>query len=217
MGNSVEPLPEGLWSSIASRLPERPADEEPPPDAAPRGDPPQLGAALPEPPVPPAAPAPLLQAPGHRGALAVAAAAVAVVLGINLVHANNQSHDLQRPPGPRHRALGGRRRAAHAGPQAGARSGTASHASAGPSSWWCPTARATWSSRTLPALPSAQTYQLWGIVDGQPISLGLLGDAPNQATFTLAGSRPVAPQHHGRAGRRFRRRRPAPIVASGTV
>ena len=31
MGNSVEPLPEGLWSNIASRLPERQGDEEPPP------------------------------------------------------------------------------------------------------------------------------------------------------------------------------------------
>ena len=31
MGNSVEPLPEGLWSQIASRLPERQEDDEPPP------------------------------------------------------------------------------------------------------------------------------------------------------------------------------------------
>src|SRR5580700_5024848 len=31
MGNSVEPLPEGLWSQIAGRLPERQEDAEPPP------------------------------------------------------------------------------------------------------------------------------------------------------------------------------------------
>src|ERR1700735_4592852 len=30
MGNSVEPLPEGLWSTIALRLPERHAEEQPP-------------------------------------------------------------------------------------------------------------------------------------------------------------------------------------------
>ncbi len=37
MGNSVAPLPEGLWSSIASRLPERhDEDGEPPADAAAR-------------------------------------------------------------------------------------------------------------------------------------------------------------------------------------
>ena len=31
MGNSVEPVPEGLWSQIALRLPDRQEDEEPPP------------------------------------------------------------------------------------------------------------------------------------------------------------------------------------------
>ena len=31
IGNTVEPLPEGLWSNIASRLPERPDDDESPP------------------------------------------------------------------------------------------------------------------------------------------------------------------------------------------
>ena len=36
MGNSVEPLPEGLWSQIASQLPERQDDEEPPPMPAAR-------------------------------------------------------------------------------------------------------------------------------------------------------------------------------------
>ena len=30
MGNSVEPLPEGLWSNISSRLPERQGEEPPP-------------------------------------------------------------------------------------------------------------------------------------------------------------------------------------------
>ncbi len=30
LGNSVEPLPEGLWASIASRLPERSERERPP-------------------------------------------------------------------------------------------------------------------------------------------------------------------------------------------
>jgi anti-sigma-K factor RskA len=43
-------------------------------------------------------------------------------------------------------------------------------------------------SSSLPALSADQTYQLWGIVDGQPISLGLLGQRPDHATFTLAGS-----------------------------
>src|SRR5271156_7111790 len=44
LGNSVEPLPEGLWESIAGRLPARPDDAAAPPmpvlvrDGAPGGD-----------------------------------------------------------------------------------------------------------------------------------------------------------------------------------
>ena len=90
MGNSVEPLPDGLWSSIASRLPERPGDEEPPP--MPR--------------LTPEGRSPFRPPPDRRqrrrrsavttlGALAVAAAAVAVVLGIGLVRADNRVSGLQ--------------------------------------------------------------------------------------------------------------------------
>ncbi len=43
-------------------------------------------------------------------------------------------------------------------------------------------------SSTLPALRPSNTYQLWGVVDGQPISLGLLGESPSESVFTLAGS-----------------------------
>ena len=43
-------------------------------------------------------------------------------------------------------------------------------------------------SSTLPALRSSETYQLWGVVKGQPISLGLLGQSPSDSVFTLAGS-----------------------------
>ncbi|HEX3947373.1 MAG TPA: anti-sigma factor, partial [Acidimicrobiales bacterium] len=43
-------------------------------------------------------------------------------------------------------------------------------------------------SSSMPSLPGDQTYQLWGIIRGQPISLGLLGSNPRQATFTVASS-----------------------------
>jgi hypothetical protein len=36
---------------------------------------------------------------------------------------------------------------------------------------------------TLPRLPSHQTYQLWSLLDGNAISLGLLGRSPTQAAF----------------------------------
>jgi anti-sigma-K factor RskA len=43
-------------------------------------------------------------------------------------------------------------------------------------------------SSALPALKSSETYQLWGLVNGQPISLGLLGQSPSNSVFTVAGS-----------------------------
>ena len=180
IGNSVEPLPEGLWSSIASRLPERPGDEEPPPM-------PQLGHESRSPFSPP---------PDRRqrrrpttvatvGALAVAAAAVAVVLGIGLVQADNKVSNLQAA-------------AAH---QASAVTvalrtpghhlvdlDTSSHAQLA-QFVVVPDGRGYLVSSDLPRLNESQTYQLWGIVGGRPVSLGLLGAAPGQAVFTMAGAK----------------------------
>ena len=42
-------------------------------------------------------------------------------------------------------------------------------------------------SSSLPTLENDETYQLWGIVGNQPVSLGLLGRSPNQSMFTLVG------------------------------
>jgi Anti-sigma-K factor rskA/Putative zinc-finger len=39
----------------------------------------------------------------------------------------------------------------------------------------------------LTALPTGRTYQLWGLVRGQTISLGLLGRAPTVVPFSAAG------------------------------
>jgi anti-sigma-K factor RskA len=43
-------------------------------------------------------------------------------------------------------------------------------------------------SSSLPTLKDDETYQLWGIVGNQPISLGLLGRSPDQSMFTLVGN-----------------------------
>jgi len=40
-------------------------------------------------------------------------------------------------------------------------------------------------ARGLPALPEDQTYQLWGVVDDQVISLGIFGPNPEIETFTV--------------------------------
>ncbi len=43
-------------------------------------------------------------------------------------------------------------------------------------------------SSKMPNLSSAQTYQLWGMIDGKPISLGLMGTRPTNVEFTVAGA-----------------------------
>ncbi len=41
---------------------------------------------------------------------------------------------------------------------------------------------------TLPELPANETYQLWGIVKGSPVSIGVLGRSPRDDTFTMVSS-----------------------------
>jgi hypothetical protein len=43
----------------------------------------------------------------------------------------------------------------------------------------------------LASLPKAETYQLWGVIGGQTISLGLLGSDPAVVPFSVAGDMPV--------------------------
>lgn len=43
-------------------------------------------------------------------------------------------------------------------------------------------------NKTLPALPSSETYQLWGRSSSTLISLGLLGDHPTAIALTIGGT-----------------------------
>ncbi|MGD0748819.1 MAG: anti-sigma factor [Acidimicrobiales bacterium] len=177
MGNSVEPLPEGLWSSIASRLPERDDDAEAPPM-------PRLASERRSPFRPPAG-----RTRRRRnvvavlGAAAVAAAAVAVVLGIGLVRADDKVSGLQ--------AAAGQTSAVHAALGAPGHTlvdlDTPSHVQLA-RFVVLPDGRGYLVSSSAPTLSADQTYQLWGIVGKEPISLGLLGDSPRQAAFTMAGA-----------------------------
>jgi anti-sigma factor RsiW len=181
LGNSVEPLPEGLWSSIASRLPERHDEARPPmprlvrsEDAADR-----------------TAAAPARSRLG-RGTLAVGAAVAAVaavvaILGVSLIHADSQvsqfeHNDAGTVPSAVVSALEtpGHQVVNLEGPQHGGTGRVAQFVLAD--------GRGYLVSSSLPTLSSDHTYQLWGVVNGQPISLGLLGQSPTHATFTLAGS-----------------------------
>ena len=185
MGNSVEPLPEGLWSHIASRLPERQADEEPPP--MPRltteAHPPLLDL--------PCSGGRTAPAPAHVitavAAAAVAVAAVAVVLGIGLVRADNRASNLQAQIAqhpPRRWSTRWTRRGATWSTSPRLRTGTSSW----PSSSSCPTAGAISSRRPCRRSARARPTSCGGSIGSGPISLGLLGSNPHQATFTMAGS-----------------------------
>jgi anti-sigma-K factor RskA len=192
LGNSVEPLPEGLWSSIASRLPPRP-DEEPPPmpvligEGAETRDAPSATFLAPRVPRAPRATRPR-RSSGGRGRLislasiAVAAAAVAAVLGVNLVHDDHQISNLRQTS-----ADSAVQAALHAPGRKVVTAEGAGHAELA-KFVILPSGQGYLVQADLPALPSKETYQLWGVVNGQPISLGLLGRSPHSGAFTLAGS-----------------------------
>jgi hypothetical protein len=177
LGNSVEPLPEGLWSSISRHVLLR-TDEE-------RAPIPVLLRAVPE-------------TGKSRGkgrmlslaAVAIAAAAAAAVLGINLVSANNQVAHLQGALGetartavvaaletPGHKVVDLDSATHHQLAELVVLRGGQGYLA----------------GSNLPTLSSKKTYQLWGVIDGQTISLGLLGATPHLAAFTLASTpRPSA-------------------------
>jgi anti-sigma-K factor RskA len=207
MGNSVEPPPEGLWSQIALRLPERQGDDEPPPM-------PRLGSETRSPfrPPPPA--------PTRRrrvmvtavGAIAVAAAAVAIVLGIGLVRADNKVSNLQASQSGSSAVTAALRSPGHRlvtlDSSTHARKATAVV---------LPSGQGYLVSSTLPPLDRGRTYQLWAIEGNQPISLGLLGRSPGQAAFTMAGA--THPSHlsitaEPSGGSMFPT---GPIIATGAV
>ncbi len=205
MGNSVEPVPEGLWSRIALRLPEGREDEEPPPM-------PRLTSE---------ARSPFRasadgRARRHRtmvatvGAVAVAAAAAAAVLGIGLVRADDKVSNLQATPSAVSAAL---RTPGHRLVELDSSSSQAELAQV----VVVPSGQGYLVSSKLPTLGDDRTYQLWAIEGNQAISLGLLGGSPRRAAFTMAGS--TRPSHlsitaEPKGGSVFPT---GPIIATGAV
>jgi hypothetical protein len=184
LGNSVESLPEGLWSSIANRLVIGTDEETPPMPSLLRtgtGDEVVGSFRTPRTVRPNASRGRLLSV----ASLAVATAAVASVLGVNLVDANNQVAHLQGAIGetahtavlaaletPGHKVVDLKTASGHQVVKFVV----------------LPSGQGYLIGSHLPPLSSKETYQLWGVVDGQTISLGLLGRSPHLVTFTLAGS-----------------------------
>ena len=205
MGNSVEPVPEGLWSQIVLRLPDR-RDEEPPPmpelahDVRTPFRSPRTGSTSRR----------RRTVVGAVAAIAVAAAAVAAVLGIGLVQADNRVSNLQDASPAARAAL---RAPGHHVVVLDSSTTKSEQAKV----VVLPSGQGYLVSSTLPALDNGRTYQLWAIEGNQPISLGLLGAAPSQAAFTMAGS--TRPSHlsitaEPAGGSVFPT---GPIIATGTV
>lgn len=188
LGNSVEAPPEGLWTRIAEGLGDHVEED---------GDPP---------------PMPELTAATHRerspfrapstvrtrrirsntlllGAVAVAASAVAVVLGIGLVRSQDNVSNLQHSVA-QERATAARTPAEIALHTPGHRMVNLVNAAHVELARFVilPGGRGYLVSSTLPTLPTGQTYQLWGVGGTAPISLGLLGPSPHGSTFTIASA-----------------------------
>lgn len=180
LGNSVEPLPEGLWSSISNNITQRPAGFAPMPvflRTVPSSG--AIGA------FPGATPS-LLRGRGRTVtfiSVATAAAAAAVLLGVNLVSADNQLAHLQGAIGE----------AAHTAVVAALETPGRKIVNLDSANRQqlaqlviLPSGQGYLAAARLPQLPSRETYQLWGVIDGQTISLGLLGTHPRVAAFSLA-------------------------------
>jgi anti-sigma-K factor RskA len=187
LGNTAEAPPEGLWSRIAGQLGDRAGEgDEPPPM-------PELTMEATER-SPFRAPSPgrirrTRSNASFLGAVAVAASAVAVVLGIGLVRSQDNVSNLRQTVA--HQAATARRTPAQVALDTPGHRVVSLVDSAHVELARfviVPGGRGYLVSSSLPALTSHQTYQLWGIAGTTPISLGLLGPSPHGSTFTIAGA-----------------------------
>jgi hypothetical protein len=165
MGSAGGPAPEGLWDRIAGSL------EEAPPEL-------RLAPVV-----------PLQQARDRRsvplwvGAAAGAvAAAVIAVLGVQVVHLNNQVDNLAAPQRPDAALLSAATHAL-ADPTARRASLRSSDGGVTAQAVVLPDGSGFLVADDLPALPSDRTYQLWAVAGGQKISAGVLGSRPRVVAF----------------------------------
>jgi len=177
LGNSVEPLPEGLWTSISSRIYDADDDAHPMP---------VLGANV-----------IALDANSSRrrrtftkgfvATLSSVAAAAIVVLAISLASASNHVANLQRQLASNSYAAS----AALSAPGHTVVDLASSTKKELAQFVLLPDGRGYLVRSQLPTLTSGSTYQLWGLINGKPISIGLMGDKPSSVTFTVSGTKPT--------------------------
>jgi anti-sigma-K factor RskA len=167
LGNGIEPLPPALWDRVVEHLDEQslPVFLEPHRSA-------------------PAGPGRRGQRPRHLGrwATALGAAAAAVVIALLGLQAAQTS----QAPGlsPAQAAL------STPGHRLVQLTSTSGHRLA--EAVVLPDGQGLMVSNSLAQLPASETYQLWAMIGGRPISLGLLGRHPKNASFTVSTSAPPA-------------------------
>jgi anti-sigma-K factor RskA len=179
LGNSVEPLPEGLWTNISSQLWSTPGE---------KADlPPLLVGATGEKVVS------LTNARAQRptmvrwsiAAASFAAAASIVVLAIGLVGANNHVDNLKTALQNAKRAVV---TAALATPGHHVVDLTSATHQPLAEFVMLPNGTGYLVKATMPTLASGQTYQLWAVVNGTPVSIGIMGTKPGHVSFTMDSS-----------------------------
>jgi anti-sigma-K factor RskA len=175
IGNTYEAPPEGLWSKIATRLYETDPTDVPSPPVF-LGD------------FDPAGPSDHHRTRRARGLLltvSLAAAAAIIALGITLSNANARVANLENAlAGNGHNGVASA--LATPGHKVVTLSGTDHQVLA--SFVLLPDGRGYLVKSSMPSLPSSETYQLWGIVNGSPVSIGVMGSTPHAVAFTLATS-----------------------------
>ncbi len=176
LGTTSLAAPEGLWERIAARLDERPAPIEPPPLVFAReGHPPSARA--------------LVRVRRALAAVSLVAAAAVVALAVGLAHESARVGSLTS-------ALASAQRGAVATALAtpGHRVVTLTSSSGEGLATFVmlPDGRGYLVRDALAPLAAGRTYQLWGIVAGRPVSIGVMGRAPRSVTFTLADATPSA-------------------------
>lgn len=179
LGNSVEPLPEGLWSSIATHLSERSHPVIAAMPSLERLAGAEVGATVERVSSPSAHP--------RRRAMSVLmtlAAVVIALMGLDLAHANTEVSQLR---GALSTAREGAIVSALATPGhqlVDLQSGSVSVAQF----VLAPNGNGYMIRSSMPVLRAGKTYQLWAIDNGTPVSIGLLGRTPGIVTFTISGT-----------------------------
>lgn len=175
LGNSVEELPEGLWSNISGQLWGRSGETAALPALVVREHPGEIvpmGSARRS----------VRRRRGALGAVAFAAAASIVVLALSLSNAQSHVTNLQSALQSAQRSAVQR---ALATPGHRIVDLTGSFDQRVAQFVMLPDGTGYLVRSSLSALASNDTYQLWGIVKGAPVSIGVMGSAPGEVTFTL--------------------------------